>query len=95
MSEKDRSRIDLAGKLQQIIPIGMRGKVEIIHFTAAGQLSAARAEVKRFSILCGFEPPSRSAWICVSDKENRVLRIASEAQSEFVSSRFFRSSSRL
>ena len=43
MAQQYRTRLDLADKVEQIVPVGVSGEIELLKFTAPGNFARAGA----------------------------------------------------
>src|SRR6185503_4783142 len=84
MSEQHRARGDFADEVQQLLAIGVRGEVEVLHLATTGYLTCAGAENKALPVPRGFEPPAWSVGVRIADEENRLARVTHDTHRQVV-----------
>ena len=84
MAQQDRSRIDFAYKAEQVIPVGVGGEIEVIHFTHTPEFAGAWTEDKVFTLLGCAQLATRGVGVGVTDEEDGVALIADHSSCQIM-----------
>src|SRR5664279_4973409 len=82
MTEEDDARLDFAYEIQQVLAVGVRGEIEVLHFAPASDLAGGGAKEERFARPGSFQVAARGIGIGVADEEDGVAFIAHHAQGQ-------------